>query len=107
SGVLVKGCCLLGGFFHQLKAQTANGAHGVEDFRANPRAVTDAVTAEQAEWVLQTFEALDAGAITAVQHKTQSLQEGGRAAVFFRVPPPRWALRGAAAAENTLIKAVQ
>src|SRR5690606_40879941 len=73
----------------------------------HPAAVADAAAAEHAEGVVQRRQALGAGLVAAVDDEAPSLQQPGRADVFFRVPPPGRALRGAAATQDALVQAIQ
>jgi len=71
-------------------------------FGADPTAIADIPAA-----VRQAAEPSLSGGISGVCNKPVGLQEYGGAEVFLWVPPPGRAARGAAAAEDAFIQAIQ
>src|SRR5690625_7113501 len=77
----------------------ADGVHRVETFRTHPGAVADIAAAVEAKVIVEIFQTQARGGIATVDDKALCLQQRSRAEIFFGIPPPRGASRGAARAQ--------
>ena len=84
-------CLYLTSFLDQHLAHLADGFGGVQAFGANLHAIHDTAATENAEGIVEVFEALGGGSIAAIGEKAVRLQQAGRTNKFIGVPPKRWA----------------
>ncbi|MNZ96927.1 hypothetical protein D3C78_1161440 [compost metagenome] len=84
-----------------------DGRPRLEPFRAERNAVVDRAATEHAERVVQGRQSFFGGRVAGIDKKAVGVQQARGTDEPFRVPPPGWALRRAARAQDAFVQPIQ